>query len=473
MINNNRVFSLDALRGYAIITMVLSGAVVFGILPRWMYHAQCPPPACTFDPSVFGITWVDLVFPFFLFAMGAAFPLSVGRRIENGEQRWKAALKAIWRGVKLTFFAIFIQHLYPWVTSSPIDMHSSLLALSGFVLLFPMFMRIPGNLPQWARIAIEFLAFGAGILLMLSINYPSEKTFDLGFSNIIILVLANMSIFGTLSYLFTMKNRWARVGILPFLMAILLIGNSPDVVDSWQRIVLDYSPIPWMYNFSFLKYLFIIIPGTIAGEYLVEWVKNRKEKSSQSNSKNTNTLLILIFCVGIIIFNLWGLLTRNLVINLAGNVAMLFVMYKWLYRGNSVDMRFWKKLFIAGAYMLMLGLFFESFEGGIRKDYSTYSYYFVTSGLAFFALTAFSIMCDIYRWRFLTLPLEMAGQNPMIAYVASALFILPLLHLTGLDSYLNLFEETPLLGFLKGVIITALAVMVAMFFTRIKWFWRT
>lgn len=40
-----RASSLDALRGYAILTMVLSATVVYGILPAWMYHMQEPPPA--------------------------------------------------------------------------------------------------------------------------------------------------------------------------------------------------------------------------------------------------------------------------------------------------------------------------------------------------------------------------------------------------------------------------------------------
>ena len=52
-------------------------------------------------------------------------------------------------------------------------------------------------------------------------------------------------------------------------------------------------------------------------------------------------------------------------------------------------MDYWRKLFVAGAYLLMLGLFFEAYEGGIRKDDSTYSYYFVTAGLAFMAMIAF------------------------------------------------------------------------------------
>ncbi len=76
---------MDALRGYAILTMVLSGSVAWGVLPGWMYHAQVGPRSnFVFDGSIYGITWVDLVFPFFLFAMGAAFPFSIGNKYRKG-----------------------------------------------------------------------------------------------------------------------------------------------------------------------------------------------------------------------------------------------------------------------------------------------------------------------------------------------------------------------------------------------------
>ncbi|MFR7516719.1 MAG: hypothetical protein ACLUVY_05630 [Bacteroides uniformis] len=31
----------------------------------------------------------------------------------------------------------------------------------------------------------------------------------------------------------------------------------------------------------------------------------------------------------------------------------------------------------------------------------------------------------------------------------------------------------PWLGFLQGLLLTSMALLVTMFFTRIKWFWRT
>lgn len=36
---NQRALALDALRGYAIITMVLSATIISSILPGWMSHA--------------------------------------------------------------------------------------------------------------------------------------------------------------------------------------------------------------------------------------------------------------------------------------------------------------------------------------------------------------------------------------------------------------------------------------------------
>lgn len=89
---NQRALALDALRGYAIITMVLSATIISSILPGWMSHAQTPPPEHIFNPEIPGITWVDLVFPFFLFAMGAAFPFSIGQTCRKRKKQINAML---------------------------------------------------------------------------------------------------------------------------------------------------------------------------------------------------------------------------------------------------------------------------------------------------------------------------------------------------------------------------------------------
>ena len=466
---NNRAFSLDAFRGYAIITMILSGTIAWGVLPGWMYHAQSGPRSnFLFDPTVYGITWVDLVFPFFLFAMGAAFPFSIWSKYDKVLSNYNIIYDSILRGIKLGFFAIFIQHMYPWVTSSPQNANSWWIAIIAFVLLFPMYLRIPGRMSRWVRIFIEISAYIIGFIMLFNVNYANNRHFNLAFSNIIILVLANMAIFGSLSYLFTIRNRWARIGILPFIMAVFL-GNSTE--GAWVQEIMSFSPVPWFYKFYYLKYLFIVIPGSIAGEYLKDWLNNKTD-DKRSNKEIKNTPYIILITIGLVIFNLYGLYMRYLVANLICTIILLSILY-WLLKFEGNNAKYWRRLFIAGCYLLMLGLFFESYEGGIRKDSSTYSYYFVTSGLAFISMITFSIICDIYRWKIIAKPLEMAGQNPMIAYVAPQLFVIPIINLLGLNVYLDLLNQTAWMGFLRGVIVTSISVAIAILFTRIKWFWRT
>lgn len=470
-VKTSRAFALDALRGYAILTMVLSGTIA-STLPRWMYHAQVPPPDHKFDPSIFGITWVDLVFPFFLFAMGAAFPFSLGRKFEQGVSKLMLAGSSVLRGLQLAFFAIFIQHMYPWVVSEPQDYKAWLTTLAAFVLMFPMFMRLPGKVKGWVRAVVKLLAYLIAVAMLFSVSYAGGRTFSLGFSNIIILVLANMAIFGSVAYIFTFQKPLARLAILPFVMAILLTrldGSS----DGWQKLVMGYSPVPWLYSFYYLKYLFIVIPGSIAGEYLREWISSAGDSSVVGREDKKLAWTMLIVALLLVVANLYGLFTRQLILNLL--VTIILLTWGWLRLTKAVgsNAAFWRKLFVAGAYMLLVGLFFESFEGGIRKDHSTFSYYFVTSGLAFMALIAFSVMCDVFRWSRATSFLVMAGQNPMIAYVGSSMVVMPILSITGLWNYVNMLSNNAWDGLLRGLIITSMVALLAMFFTRIKWFWRT
>jgi predicted acyltransferase len=164
---------------------------------------------------------------------------------------------------------------------------------------------------------------------------------------------------------------------------------------------------------------------------------------------------------------------RMTTVNLLVSSGLLIAGFFLLRSCRSDDSGLWKKCFTAGAYLLILGLFFEAYEGGIRKDSSTYSYYFVTSGLAFMALIFFSVVCDYFRCRRSTSFLVMAGQNPMIAYVGSSMVVLPVLNIINAAPMLDMMSSNPWLGFLRGIIVTALVTLMTMFFTKIKWFWRT
>jgi len=452
--------SLDALRGISILAMVLSGSIAFGdILPSWMYHAQVPPPDHVFDPLIPGIGWVDLVFPFFLFSMGAAIPLSLQKFIGKPDGFigvWKTAIR---RWILLTWFALFLYHMRAWVIAETPEPKDHLLSILGFFVLFMALYRPSGGTRPLVLKVMEWVGFGLSILLLFLLPFNKGMGFQWSKSDIIIIVLGNMAFFGTLLWWYTRNNPLLRLGILPFVMAVFIASVQ---AGSWNEMVFNWSPIPWMYKFYYLKYLFILVPGMFAGEWMLQ-----KETSI---SDRYATLWIPLLSSILLISNVILLFSRHLILNLG--ISSLVGIALLVLARQSTDKRS-KNMAQAGVYLLLLGLCFEAYEGGVKKDPSTYSYYFITSGLAFFTMLFFNGLQHAKATQKIVAYLGSNGRNPMVAYVAGSLLLLPLLQLTGLMPYFNQLNSTAWTGFLKGVLFTGTVSLITYLFTVKKWYWRT
>jgi predicted acyltransferase len=453
-----RALALDALRGLSIFLMILSSSIPFGVLPSWMYHAQVPPPEHTFIPTIPGITWVDLVFPFFLFSMGAAIPIALSRRIERGDSTWKITGGLLLRGLLLAAFAIYDEHIRPWRISKEPTAEIWLLALLGFALLIPMFVRLPRDWNRWLRYSVKGGAWAGAIILLALLKYPDGSGFSLYRSDIIILVLANMAVFAGLIWLATREQLLLRLGVLGILIA-LRVSSVPEgwVHDLWQS-----SPVPWLFRFDFLKYLFIVVPGTIIGDMLLKWMKGAATGEESSASWNRPRLLVIGALM--LMFNillLVGLKGRFLLETTV--LALLLCGCGWfLFRrpGREIE-KLLQRLYRWGIYLMVLGLYFEL------------SYYFATGGLAVFTLIGLMILIDLFKTQRWWRTLIESGQNPLIAYAGINNLIRPLLALTGLGALLETLLPTPWLGVLRGIIITYLVALSAAIFTRLKIFLRT
>ena len=581
--NNNqkpRAHALDALRGYAIVTMVLSAMEAFSVLPRWMYHAQVPPPDHVFDPTIYGITWVDIIFPFFLFSMGAAIPLSLGRQHAKGESIMKLTWKTVQRWVKLTFFAIFIIHAFPFMLGYEQEWMRYAMPIFFFILLCLMFMPNPFGLSPYKARAITWSAYLVAVGFMLLQPYAGGAPFRLTDSDCIMLILANVSLTGSIIYLLTIGHPLRRLALLPFLVALFMAAHT---ANSWPAQLIHTSWLPWLYLPAYQEYLLIIIPGTVAGEWIAQWLEKMKakdtgkglvenyQKKSEAVLENGNPLKgergavlesgnkvkndekvvlenenkvrtkseemkekenalalpVALLSLALIVTNVVLLFGRHLVANLIATIV-LTALTAWLLRSRreagstgveaakqraaskeassqnaakqevsnreassqeaakqevynqkcssiqaSPTLHFWQRLSSAGAYLLLLGLCLESYEGGIRKDDVTLSYLFVTCGLAFYALLLLTVVCDHWHVRWLCAPLEMVGKNPMVAYVSASMVIIPVLILTQLYPYIDALSSQPLTGFLKGVLLTALCMALTAWFTHKRWFWKT
>jgi predicted acyltransferase len=469
----NRFYALDALRGLAILAMILSSEMPEGAnsLPAWMYHAQVPPPEHRFIPFP-GITWVDLVFPFFLFSMGAAFPLALGRRLADGVPECKIAAGILKRGFLLAFFAFFVIAIRPYVLSDQPTTGTWFLALAGFVILFPILMRLPETWSAALRWSVRVLGWLAALIFLGVVRYPDGSGFSVARSDIIIVVLANMAVFGGLIWVVTRRNLLARLGVIGIVLAIRL-SNMPHPLGGWVTDFWTFSPTPWIYKLYYLQYLCIVLPGTIAGDLVVQWTSASSFSSAPPVWSGLRRATIALLMLALILVMLIGLKSRWTTATPLVIFGMCFAGWFLLKNPASPTEHLYRSLFSWGIYWMVLGLFLEPYEGGIRKDKATISYYFVTAGLANGAIIALSILIDACKKRRVLNLLIQTGQNPMIAYAGVNNFINPLLALTGAAGLLDHWADTPWRGFFRGLFVTLLIALVTAFLTRRKIFWRT
>lgn len=463
----NRNYGIDLLRGLAIIGMVLAAVIPWTAhFPGWMYHAQVGPPDFTFNPNTPGITWVDLVFPFFLFAMGAAFPLALRKKLDNGD--YVLILQGLLRrGVLLLFFALALAYLSPdnLTSTSPVNYLSTLITFGCFFLVF---LRFKGS--KLKRYGLQALGF---VIVAILVYYHSEilgNTFSKSKSNIIILVLANMAVFGSIFWMLTANNLLRRTAVI---LAFMGVWFSKDIPNSWTQALWNFHPdIHWFYNFSFLKYLCIVLPGSVLGDLLISNgdVANRM----YTNEEKRKTQLLAMVCFVFVAFHVLTLYMRTLTLNLWGHALFGVLFYALLRKEQDGVAVFYKKLIGWGFALVSIGLFFEPLDGGIKKDPSSFSYWFLTSGLAFI----FFVMCDyltkVYPKNLAVSSVVKNGQNPMIAYCVSSFCITPVLGLLHISPVFDtLSHQSPYLGLVKTVVYVVLVVIITNYATNKKWFWRS
>jgi predicted acyltransferase len=139
-----RLSSLDAFRGFAIAGMLLvnnPGTWDPAVVPRLLLHAEWN-----------GCTFADLIFPFFLFAVGMAMPFSDARKREKGVPAWKGILIAARRAILLYLLGAFLKSAS---INAPV-LHFGILQRIG-VLYFVVYLLLPLKARWQAAIGVSLL----------------------------------------------------------------------------------------------------------------------------------------------------------------------------------------------------------------------------------------------------------------------------------------------------------------------------
>jgi heparan-alpha-glucosaminide N-acetyltransferase len=171
-----RVTSIDAARGLVMFTMIFVNdiaGVSHRIVPDWMrhYHGRS------------GMTFVDLVFPAFLFLVGMSIPSALGGRLRAGEPAWKILLHVLARTLCLLLIGILMvndENPGPTMAGLSPDLWAVLMylcALLAFCSVAPpaRAQASPETTARWRRISWGLRAAGFTGLLVLACLFRGDK----------------------------------------------------------------------------------------------------------------------------------------------------------------------------------------------------------------------------------------------------------------------------------------------------------
>ncbi len=238
----SRIASIDLFRGFAILTMVLANYMAaVSIIPVWLKHT----------PDV-GLTVIDLIAPFFIFAIGLTYGLSFRNRLERD-------------GTFKTYSQFFTRYLAIIGLGAIISAGETAVGenLSGI---------------DWGVLQ----AIGmAGLITLVVIRLPSVYRWIIGAGILIVYqiilnhFLLNLTIRSPHGGLFGSLN-WAAMLILGTAMADLFHGEG-----SWKK------AFPWA--------SLAVLGAGIALAFLVPVSKHRVSSSYVLISLGVSALLFLLF----------------------------------------------------------------------------------------------------------------------------------------------------------------------------------
>ncbi|HEX7620526.1 MAG TPA: heparan-alpha-glucosaminide N-acetyltransferase domain-containing protein [Anaerolineales bacterium] len=257
----DRITSLDQFRGFAILTMVLAnymGGVV--IIPAWLKHA----------PDI-GLTVIDLIAPFFIFAIGLTFGISFRHRLER-DGALKTYNQFLVRYLAIIGLGALISAGETAVGENPSGIDWGVLQAIGVAgLITLVVIRLP-SIYRWligAGILVIYQIFLDHFLLTLTIRSPHGGLFgSLNWGAMLILGTALADLFhgegrSKLAFL------WVSLAILAagIGLAFLLPVSKHRVSSSYVLISLGASALlfllfQWLSRFNW------------KGRFLVAWGRN-------------------------------------------------------------------------------------------------------------------------------------------------------------------------------------------------------
>ena len=384
--------SIDAARGFVMLAMIfvndLAG-VSDKIVPWWMKHYSDMQPRPAIDN---GLTFVDLVFPGFLFLVGMSIPFALGNRRTRGEPWYKIVAHVLVRTASLLLVGIMMVNAEEGPTSTPhlsrdawtaMMFACAILAFCRFVPLWLKKQDVKGQ-RRWSTISLAARALGLAGLIALAFAYAKTSN---------------------------------RHGVAVTSHIITL--NPFSLRTSWYGIL---GLIGWAYLMGSILYLFFRnrrLPLAVCTALLLGfWV------ADQNGSFDNFYLPGFLAPVGKAIAAVVSTIGRRVsfgdalgslaAITTAGALlATILVTPETASAGSRIKFTLW---FIAGTAFAAM-LIYKPFL--IWKNSATPPWCLWAMSVTAGIWLLFHTVGDVLRLKWLTKPFAIAGQNVLLAYLLS------------------------------------------------------
>lgn len=164
MKNQQRILSIDALRGITILVMIfVNEAAGVRELPQWIKHMPADADAMTF---------VDMVFPSFLFIVGMSVPFALQNRKQKGDSFWQLQWHIFFRTLGLLTLGVFMVNGEEGVNAAATGMSGNLWSFLFYTCVV-LVWNIYSFKNQWFSYSLK--AIGLLGLVTLGIIYRGGK----------------------------------------------------------------------------------------------------------------------------------------------------------------------------------------------------------------------------------------------------------------------------------------------------------
>jgi heparan-alpha-glucosaminide N-acetyltransferase len=164
--NANRVLSIDVFRGIIIFTMVFVNELA-GIadVPQWMKHL----PA-----NVDGMTFVDLVFPAFLFIVGMSIPFAIQARANKGDSAVEIFKHIALRSLGLIVIGVFMVNAESGYDAAAMGISIPLWTLLMFIYVLLIWSNYPKTLSPTIVLGAKLIGIAGLVMLWWMYKGPND-----------------------------------------------------------------------------------------------------------------------------------------------------------------------------------------------------------------------------------------------------------------------------------------------------------